>query len=613
MRAYSATTRLEWVRDNLPRIDSQQLSYRDIALEIKHQFGLDRPPSTATVGRALAQARNTGPQPYSDEAMRLLRPENFPEFRQMFKSGTGPYQTSQTQFALFWVLYALALKVNLPDWVIEYFELPEDINEDIVEKEKLLTFVLLVAPRHGKTMVMVHGLINIICTNPDARIIYCQGIASTTADINALVMVEMESNERLKELYGPFQDDDKPWSRKEGFIVARRTVPSITPTFLPVGINSNVRSRDADVIVIDDPQDIDRAESEATTEKDYRKITTEFMTRREPHTPVLMVGSHLPTLHGDVFTQLEDNLEDLQTEGQAILMRKRPAHDLDKCAGGDTHVECLEWPEARDWAYLESQRVLLGEELFEAVYQQQARIPGSRPFPPEVVKFTRPEGGILDEDRSWKEQKPCPCGGKMYTTIGFDPAAGEGRKASFSALAVMDGCISCRTLYLIDYWVKRQSPELHAGTITSYAKSFDAMYVRVETNAYQKALARDDKLREAAREQKFVIDEWMTDDRKNTPEFGIPNLARFMRDGKFSVPYRTHEDRSYGRELERALIRYPLKPNDLPMAIWLAAGMMWQVWDIYAKSDPIYLPGRERFLSNYATKPLRVDMAWLSE
>src|SRR3990167_4219108 len=188
---------------------------------------------------------------------------------------------------------------------------------------------------------------------------------------------------------------------------------------MPIGINVNVRSLDADIVIIDDPQDLDRAESEATTAKDYRKLTTEIMTRREPHTPVLMVGSHLPTLFGDVFTQLEDNLESLQTEGQTILLRKRPAHNLDTCAGGTLHETCLEWPEERDWNFLESQKALLGEEMFEAVYQQEARIPGSRPFPPEIVKSHREDGGILDVYRSWKDQTPsCPrCQGRLYTTL----------------------------------------------------------------------------------------------------------------------------------------------------------------------------------------------------
>lgn len=136
------------------------------------------------------------------------------------------------------------------------------------------------------------------------------------------------------------------------------------------------------------------------------------------------------------------------------------------------------------------------------------------------------------------------------------------------------------------------------------------MYVRVEVNAYQKALARDHSLRDAARKHRFVIDEHMTDDRKNTPEFGIPNLARYMRDDKFSVPYKTFEDQMYAKDLIAALIRYPNKPNDIPMSLWLAAGMMWEVWDLYADQQPIYLPGREENVPAYMIdSPLVVNLA----
>jgi hypothetical protein len=84
MKAYTSTARKEWVKDNLARIESQGLSYRDISLEIKHQFGLAKPVSTATIQRDLQYARDTGIQPYSPEAMRLLEPDNFPEFRKLF-------------------------------------------------------------------------------------------------------------------------------------------------------------------------------------------------------------------------------------------------------------------------------------------------------------------------------------------------------------------------------------------------------------------------------------------------------------------------------------------------------------------------------------------------
>ena len=623
MSAYTKQTRLGWARDNLPRIESTALSYRDIALELKHQFGLDRPPSPATIGRLMKEVRDEGPDKYSKEAERLLEPENFPEFRLLFNAPDGQsYETTLTHHALYWMLYSLALKVDLPEWVITFWHLPADVNEDIIEREKLLTFILLVAPRHGKTMTILHGLIALIAINPNVRIMYCQGIKETSEKAMAMVMAELEYNKGLLALFGPFRDEDRKWSTKNGFIVLRRDIQAISDTFTPIGINSNIRSLDADIIIIDDPQDLERAESEATTRKDFNKITTEIMTRREPHTPVLGVGSHVQSLIGDVWTQIEDKIDDLQTDGQTVIMRKRPAHDLEVCEGREPHYECLEWPERRNWGFLMAQKSLLGADMFEAVYQQEARIKGTRPFTPDVIKTYRQEGGILDPLRSWKVSLDrCltmdgdkQCTGTLYTTLGFDPAAGETKKASFSALSIVTGCIKCKTIYYVDFWQKRQSPELHAQLIVDYASSFDVDYVKVEINAYQKALARDSVLRDGAREFRFTIDEHTTDDKKNTSTFGIPNVARYVNDGLFSMPAMTQLDVEYGKEARDALIRYPGKPTDIPMSLWLACTMLWEVWALYAHAEPIAVPHLEEMVPQYMLDdPLIVTMADVRE
>lgn len=603
--------RRAWIKQN----DRPEWNVTELLRQMTAAFG-EKPASLPTIQKDREHVNVLQASVLSKEAKRLLLPENFPEWRSLLFG----YTTSKTQHALFYVLRCLALKESMPTWVIEHFNLPPDIDQDVIEAEKLMSFILLVAPRHGKTMTMVHGLINLYSDHPDLRVIYCQGIASTTSDINKLIMLEMEDNDQLRNMYGPFRDDNRQWSGENGFVLAKRTKHSITPSFLPVGITSNVRSRDADILIIDDPQDLDRAESEATTQKDYRKITSEFMTRREPHTPMLGIGSHLPVLFGDVWTQIEENLEDIQTEGQTVLIRKRPAHDEDNCkvysGEADEHIDCLEWPEYRNWNFLEAQKALLGEELYLAVYQQENRVEGTRPFGPEKVKATIAEGGILDPRRSWKVMPTkCltdGCNGALYVGMGFDPAAGEGKRASYTAIMTLAGCIKCHMLYVVDYEQRRVSPDIHPGMIDAWTRKdggYNTHLVRIEINAYQKALARDPRVLDAQKKNKFQIDEWNTDDRKNTPEFGIPQLANYVREGLVSVPYRTDLDAEYGRELGKALIRYPNKPNDIPMAMWLAAGAVWMLWDMYANLDPIYLKGRDRNVPAYMIdQPLRINV-----
>ncbi len=122
----------------------------------------------------------------------------------------------------------------------------------------------------------------------------------------------------------------------------------------------------------------------------------------------------------------------------------------------------------------------------------------------------------------------------------------------------------------MDYWHKRQSPEQHPDTISMYASMYKVQRVRIEINAYQKALARDPRLEKAAVEGRFIIDEWFTTDKKWDPTMGIPLLSRHMEQGRFSVPYNLPQDKQKAEAMLSQLVRYPAEPNDIVMALWLA-------------------------------------------
>jgi len=122
----------------------------------------------------------------------------------------------------------------------------------------------------------------------------------------------------------------------------------------------------------------------------------------------------------------------------------------------------------------------------------------------------------------------------------------------------------------LDYWHKRQSPEQHPDTIAKFAAHHNVSRVRIEINAYQKALARDPRLKAAALEHKFIIDEWFTTDKKWDPGMGIPLLSRHMEQGRFSVPYMLPQDKQKAEAMLTQLVRYPAEPNDVVMALWLA-------------------------------------------
>ena len=594
-RPYSQALRREYIGEKRALYGERDYGLVDIARDVQRHFKRSKAPSPNTIRSDLKWLDELSEKPLGVEADALLSPERFPEWRgKFFTAASGdPYLTTEYHHALFWLIAALALKLEIPEWVIEYWDLPKSVNEDMLSRSILFTIILLVAPRHGKSDLVQHAIIWLICRHPNIRVIYCQGILTTSQEAADWIKNELENNDELIEWYGPFKNDDTRWNQK-GFTVAKRDQSLRSPTVRPVGITSNIRSQDADIIIVDDPEDLRRAESEANVKGDFGWFTAELMTRREPETPVIGVGSHLPVPHGDLWAMIEDAKEDLETEDQKIYIRKLPAHKDDQCEG-DPHTNCVVWPELRPYSFLEAQRALLGDTMYAAVYQQESRPEGLRYFDPDILSGTylppkefntdgtfmvpplpedRDKHGVLDYTRSWKTEDIVCCGDIVYA-MGFDPAAGETKNASESALVYKAACVSCGRRFYIDWWAKRQSPERNPDTLGSFFRDYrKCEWLRVEINAYQKSLARDPRLNRYARKYGVLVDEWRTDDRKNTPEWGIPNLARYMRDGLVSVPSDTAADVDYAKRFTAYFKRYPRTPNDVVMADWLCDGML---------------------------------------
>jgi hypothetical protein len=569
-----------------------------IASDVGIHFG--RPaPSPATVLEDIKRLRKIRRQAEKERAANQLVPEEFREWRAShFRDPQTnlPYETPDHQYHWFRVILALALKEEIPPETITYLDLPDTLNGQILGGKHLLTLILLAPPRHGKTELAIHTIIWLICYQPNIRIMYCAGVTTTSQDNADLIKLELEYNKGLIDSYGPFRTEDVKWNQQQ-FVVATRTTPAKSPTVLPIGKKKNVLSKDADLIIVDDPQDLDDAESETSTTRDFRWFTTQVMSRREPHTPVIGLGSHLPSLFGDLWTQIEENAEHISTGGQVLVIKKIRAHDYEKCdlELDPDHTGCVLWPSLRPFWFLEGQRATIGDDvLFEAVYNQELIEGALRFFSKELLrsKYVYPQlsddhrgiwpdidftlveetPGVLDEHRSWRTIPYC-CGtrDKLLIALGVDPAATESKKAAESAFVMMGVCRHCERRYLIDYAHERQSPEINPHTILDFAKSYAELdRVRIEVNAYQKALARDPMLVKAQTTYRFLLEDWNTDDRKNDPMIGIPVLSRWMKQGKFSIPYKTDADKERTEYVIRQFIRWPKRPNDVVMACWLS-------------------------------------------
>ena len=628
-------------------------SLQDMLNSLIRAYGRENcPKQTMTIHRDVEVLREQAFMPDEaelSEARALLAPDRFPEWRAKFfrVPETGqPFQTPKFQHAIFWVMHAATFKVPLPDWVIELLDeldpihpFPEDINEILSgDKKYLMSFILLMAPRHGKTELAVHFVLHTYAMDQNKRIMFGNGTQQKSEGfIDNAIMSMMEGDDALSEefvdMYGPFKGDDRSWSRK-GFVLEGRTFSNKAMSMQPFGISGNIRSFDSDLILADDLQSLQRAESENTTEGDYRWYTTELMLRREYNTALINLGSHVASDTGDLFSHLESSIERMNVGRQRVILKKIPAHDYAKCSPDDPdHLKCVLWKdfEERGYEFLEAQRANMNDDaMFEAVYNQVPQQRKMMHFPKMNmrsnyvhVKMDRATNltpapkddpdvtlGVLDDKRSWFEHPEC-CGVPTLVALGFDPAASEAKGSSFSALSVRAGCPKCNRRYAIDYWKDRQSPEMHPDTIGVYTRAYPQIaIVNIEINAYQRSLSRDPRMQELEAAGTFIIKEWNTDERKHDPRMGIPVLGRAIKSGLYSIPYRTVADQEMAETIIKEMIRWPQKPNDFVMADWLAELALSEMIEDSRYVNSELISGADKWMSEWHDEQMyEVDLA----
>ncbi len=646
---YSTSQRRAYIASKLHLYrpdDKRGYGLRDIARDISQHFGLVRADgsprmvSATTIKRDLAWLAESDPseRELTLDAVELLKPENFPKWRaKMFVApGTNePYETPEHQFAWFHLFASLVQKAAPPKWVVDYFDIEElDLASWAKLQDRLLTLFILAPPRHGKSDLFGHACIWAICNNPNVRIIWCGGTLPISELTTAFVKNELELNEALIEGYGPFESKSN-WSTN-AFTVATRSIRMRAPTMVAIGKGSGVLSRDADIIIMDDYVDLRASESPTQVGKDVRWAKSQLFTRREPWTPVLGIGSHQPSPTGDAYTEMS---VDKNSNVHFIEMK---AHDYTKCKPAkegqpeaDRHGDwCILWDSLRPWWYLESMRDDLGDLLYEVCYNQDISkgkidyfrekvLRGDWPIPTydnELHRFRDPDlarsgAGVLDYSRSWGQVPAC-CGdrGNVVLALGFDPAAGENKGSSESALSVRGGCRICGRRYLVATWADRVSPETHPDTILRFVGEHSPDRVRVEANAYQKALAKDKRLVDAQGDYKFILDDpHFTGDNKRDPLLGIPVLSRQMEAGKLSIPYQHQQDRIIAEDLIRQYLRWPQEPNDRVMADWLAELSLAALLEELAYAVPSFFGDPDNVPEHLREQTFTVDLSVVGE
>lgn len=247
-------------------------------------------------------------------------------------------------------------------------------------------------PRHGKSELLVHFVVWLICVNPNVRILWVGPSEPIASSMLVAVRTYLEdSDDLIADVLGPgrsFQPTSslgRDWSASS-FTVATRTVTLVGSTMLAVGRGAKILSRNADLIVCDDIED-----KTSTAQPKLRQDTkdwfgTDLDSRKEEHTGLVVIGSrqHLDDLYGA-------NLED-PNFFCIVNAAHEPSCVLDPF-DEDTHTECMLFPQLRTYRWLMTKK--RGAEargnpgLYEMVYQNNPQGEGMASFDEKAILASR--------------------------------------------------------------------------------------------------------------------------------------------------------------------------------------------------------------------------------
>ncbi len=386
--------------------------------------------------------------------------------------------------------------------------------------------MILSPPRHGKTDLLIHFVIWLICKNPNIRILWVGGNEDISKNAVNSVIDQLENNELLiEEICGPgpkFKPTSrtgKAWSQG-GFTVGTRTVTGIkSPTMVGIGRGGKILSRDCDIIIADDIEDHSSTMQPSTRENTRNWWTTTLSSRKEEHTAMVVIGSRQH--YDDLYSHL------LENESWKTIVEE--AHDV-SCTLPDwnenEHEECMLWGSKRTYRWLMDRKRAAettgGRAIYEMVYLNVA-------MPDGLALFKREE---IEECRDQKRDiGHTPRGVRLIA--GLDPAS-TGYQAAF--LWGFD--VETSKLYMID-----MNNSLGGGipqaleVIKDWWKKYNCSHWVIEENGFQKAIRQDVSIREFTSSHGVFLEGHETRNQKFDPIFGVTAIRPMFQENKINLPY----------------------------------------------------------------------------
>ncbi len=390
--------------------------------------------------------------------------------------------------------------------------------------------MILSPPRHGKTELLIHFTVWLICNNPNIRILWVGGNEDIAKNSVSSVMDQLENNELLvEEICGPgakFKPQNrsgKAWSSTE-FTVGTRTVTGIkSPTMVGIGRGGKILSRDCDIIIADDIEDHSSTMQPASRDNTRNWWTTTLSSRKEEHTAMVVIGSR----------QHYDDLYSHLLENESWITTVEEAHDtgctLPDWDEGD-HVDCMLWSSKRTYKWLMDRKRAAettgGRAIYEMVYLNVA-------MPDGLALFDRVE---IEECRDQKRDiGQIPAGVRLIA--GLDPAS-TGYQAAF--LWAYDSETNKLSMVDMNNSLGGGIPQA-LDVIKDWWKKYNCSHWVIEENGFQKAIRQDRSIREFASAHGVFLEGHQTHNNKFDPLYGVTAMRPMFQEKIISLPYLSFE------------------------------------------------------------------------
>ena len=424
--------------------------------------------------------------------------------------------------------------------------------------------MILSPPRHGKTELLIHFCVWLICRNPNIRIMWVGGNEDIAKNSVMSVLDTLENNEGIiqdfcgpRGSFKPKTRTGKSWS-SGGFTVATRTVSGIkSPTMVGLGRGGKILSRDCDIIIADDIEDHSSTVQPSARKNTKNWWTTTLGSRKEEHTAMVVIGSRQHP--DDLYSALLENAawECIVEEAHSSECMK-PEDDIEE------HTDCMLWTGFRTYKWLMSRRsdaqTTGGLNRYEMVYLNKAFQAGAMLFRPDVIEACYDYSSRVGD---------VPQGYRLIA--GLDPAA-TGYQAAFLWGVNIDANNDLH-MHLVDI-------ENHKGggiseahrIIQEWYERYHCFHWVIEENNFQKAIRQDKTIKELCANTGIVLDGHETYKNKWDDSMGVTTLVPLFEQKQITLPYNDADSQYKTTMYKKQLVNFASKSryakSDLVMASW---------------------------------------------